>query len=83
MSFGAGAFRAVVPGEHAYKDNGMRRKGDLIVYWLANWETLASQSKAWGRVIAMVAGLYLFLTNMQLCIMLHVGYNVLRQQRVI
>ena len=84
VSFGAGAFRAVVPGEGMpYKDNGMRRKGDLIVYWLANWETLASQSKAWGRVIAMVAGLYLFLTNMQLCIMLYVGYNVLRQQRVI
>ena len=43
VNFGAGAFRAVVQGEGMpYKDNGMRRKGELTVYWLANWDTMAS-----------------------------------------
>jgi hypothetical protein len=111
-----------------FRDNGMRVKGDLVVYLCArprappsqravwgrthvlaqsaarhetramlcsyqqglilpcapsavvNWPELQVQAKSWLRVAMYVGGLYLFLTNSTLCILLFFVYSSLRQR---
>ena len=86
-TFAPFALRATVFGEgFPYKreaDATGRRtpdKGVLVVHLFFNWAELLDQSKAWGRIALYVAGLWLFLTNPTLVLMLFFGMNAVRQR---
>lgn len=56
--------------------------GDLIVYLFVNWPELAGSAKSWGRTLMYILGVYLFLTNSALCMMLLLGYQMLGRARM-
>jgi len=69
------SFRAVVAREGMPSKHG---KGELVVHVFANWAELLVAARSWGRILMYLVGLWLFLTNPTLAIMLFFGYNTLR-----